>query len=228
VLLDDNFKTIAEAVKEGRNILRNLRKAIVYLSSSIFDSIFLIAGALLVGLALPMNALQILWVNFFADSFPGIALAFEKGIDQTESCPINIRQGIFTQEMKFIVFVAGILSSACLFLMYWLFLRAGYDPATVRTFVFTTFGTYTLFLGFSMRSLKKSLFEYNPFGNSYMIGSILFGLILMAVAVYVPFFQGLFNTVDLSSWWLILSLAFSAVNIFLIELSKLVFRQVND
>lgn len=228
VLLDDNFKTIAEAIKEGRNILRNLRKAIVYLASSIFDSIFLIAGALLFGIALPMNALQILWVNFFTDSFPGIAIAFEKGIDAPESRPTDIRKGLFTSEMKFIVFIAGTFSSIGLFLMYWLFLRAGYDPTIVRTFVFVTFGTYTLFLGFSMRSLKKSIFEYNPFGNPYMVGSIFFGLILMAIAVYVPFFQGLFNTVDLSSWWLLLSLGFSAVNIFIIEISKLIFRHKVD
>ena len=79
VLLDDNFETIVAAVEEGRQILKNIRKVLVYLLSSVFDELLLIGGALAVGLPLPLNALQILYVNFFSDSFPAIAFAFEKG-----------------------------------------------------------------------------------------------------------------------------------------------------
>ena len=78
VLLDDNFETIVAAVEEGRQIMHNIRKVLVYLLSSVADALILIGGALLMGLALPVNALQILWVNFFSDSFPAVAFAFEK------------------------------------------------------------------------------------------------------------------------------------------------------
>ena len=70
VLLDDNYNTIISAINEGRRTMENVRKVIVYLLSSILDELILIGGSLLIGLNLPMNAIQILWVNFFTDSFP--------------------------------------------------------------------------------------------------------------------------------------------------------------
>ena len=71
-LLDDNFETIVAAIEEGRQILSNLRKVLVYLLSNVTDGLILIGGSLLTGLPLPLNALQILWVNFFTDSFPAV------------------------------------------------------------------------------------------------------------------------------------------------------------
>lgn len=78
VLLDDNFETIVTAIEEGRQILGNIRKVLVYLFSNVADGLILIGGSLLTGLPLPLNPLQILWVNFFTDSFPAVSYAFEK------------------------------------------------------------------------------------------------------------------------------------------------------
>ena len=78
VLLDDNFETIVAAVEEGRQILKNIRKVLVYLLSSVFDELLLIGGALAVGLPLPLNALQILYVNFFLGQFSGDSLCLRK------------------------------------------------------------------------------------------------------------------------------------------------------
>jgi len=78
VLLDNSFKTITLAIEEGRRIIMNIRKVVTYLLSDSLDEVFLIGGSLLLGFPLPLNALQILWVNFFSDSFPSVAFAFEK------------------------------------------------------------------------------------------------------------------------------------------------------
>jgi Ca2+-transporting ATPase len=78
VLLDDNFNTLVTAIEEGRRIIDNIRKVIVYVLSNSLDALLLIGGALISGLALPLNAIQILFVNFFTDSFPAVALAFEE------------------------------------------------------------------------------------------------------------------------------------------------------
>ncbi|PIR87386.1 MAG: hypothetical protein COU11_00685 [Candidatus Harrisonbacteria bacterium CG10_big_fil_rev_8_21_14_0_10_49_15] len=227
VLLDDNFETIVEAVSEGRRILRNMRKAIVYLGSNTLDLVFLIGGSLVIGLPLPFNALQILWVNLFTDSLPGIALAFEDQVDSETRRPLNVRHGIFTAEMKFLVFVAGIVSSATLFALYYWLTKQGYAEEVVRTFIFAAFGTYSLFLILSVRSLTSSIFKYNPFSNRFLIGSIGIGLFLMTIAIYAPFFQKLFDTVDLSAPWLLGVLAFGVFNILLIELGKMLYREDN-
>ena len=78
VLLDDNFETIVAAVEEGRQIMHNIRKVLVYLLSSVADALILIGGALLMGLALPVNALQILWVNFSLTAFRRLRLRLKK------------------------------------------------------------------------------------------------------------------------------------------------------
>ena len=225
ILLDNNFETIVKAINEGRRIIANIKKVIVYMLSSALDEIILIGGALIAGLALPINPLQILWVNFFTDSFPGIALAFEDGIDRLKLKPPKLHKNLLDSEMKFLILVIGILSSLLLFALYWGLLRLGFNEAVVKTFIFAAFGTYTLLLIFSVRSLKHNLFTINPFSNIYLLLSVICGLILMWVAIYVPFFQKLFETVALPYEWLWGVFGVSVLNILLIEFGKWIFRK---
>ncbi|MEX2013461.1 MAG: HAD-IC family P-type ATPase [Parcubacteria group bacterium] len=225
VLLDDNFETIAASVEEGRQILNNIRKVLVYLLSSVADGLLLIGGALLTGLALPLNALQILWVNFFTDSFPAVAFAFEKDIDGLTRRPRSIRSGLFDPLMKFLILFIGFSTSALLFILYWLLLRVGFPEETVRTFIFASFGTYTLFLALSVRSLEKSIFEYPLFSNLYLIMGISIGIVMMVAAIYVPFLQSLFDTVSLPFYWVLGVVLIGILNIAAIELGKLFFRR---
>lgn len=221
VLLDDNFETIAAAVEEGRQIMHNIRKVLVYLLSSVADELFLIGGALATGLVLPLNALQILWVNFFSDSFPAIAFAFEKDVDgRMIRRPESMRAGLFNPLMRFLVLFIGLSTSALLFLLYWLLLRAEFPAEVVRTFIFASFGSYSLFLAFSLRSLEQSIFTYAPFSNRYLVVGVGIGITLLGTAIYVPFFQDLLNTVALPLPWLLGVVAVGALNIIAVELGK--------
>lgn len=234
VLLDDNFETIAASVEEGRQILNNIRKVLVYLLSSVTDELLLIGGALIAGLTLPLNALQILWVNFFTDSFPAVAFAFEKDIDglTRNSQSINsgygrlrLGAGLFDPLMKFLILFIGLSTSAFLFLLYWLLLRVGFPEEIVKTFIFASFGSYSLFLAFSVRSLEKSIFEYPLFSNHYLVLGISIGIIMMAAAIYVPFLQSLFNTVSLPFYWALGVVLVWILNIAAIEFGKMIFRR---
>lgn len=224
VLLDDNFETIVAAIEEGRQILGNIRKVLVYLLSNVTDALILIGGSLAMGVPLPLNALQILWVNFFSDSFPAVAFAFEKDRDALSHKPTGKKIILFNPLMKFLIIVIGISSSALLLGLYILLLNAGYELALVQTFIFAAFGTYTLLLALSVRSLDKSIFSYPIFSNRYLTGGILAGLVLMAVAVYVPIFQELFGTVPLPAHWVIGVLLVGVFNIVLIEFAKKLFN----
>ncbi|MDO8493178.1 MAG: HAD-IC family P-type ATPase [bacterium] len=225
VLLDDNFETIVAAVEEGRQIMNNIRKVLVYLMSDVADELFLIGGALIAGLPLPLSALQILWVNFFSDSFPAIAFAFEKNIDGFSGGPKSIKNGLFDHLMKFLILFIGLSTSAFLFLIYWLLLRAGYAEDLVRTFIFASFGSYSLFLAFSVRSLEKSIFEYSPFSNPYLVGGTIIGLIMMISGVYVPFMQSLLGTVSLPFYWLVGVVSIGMLNIAGVEFGKFIYRR---
>lgn len=223
VLLNNNFETIAAAVEEGRQILSNIRKVIVYLLSDTADELFLIGGALMTGLALPLNALQILYVNFFSDSFPAVAFAFEKNIDGLTHRPRNIKAGLFDPLMRSLILFIGLSTSAFLFILYWLLLRAGFQEDVVRTFIFASFGSYTLFLAFSVRSLEKSILKYSVFSNLYMVAGVGIGIILMGAAIYTPFLQSVLGTVSLPPFWLLAVVSVGILNIVAVEFGKWIF-----
>jgi Ca2+-transporting ATPase len=225
VLLDDNFETIAAAVEEGRQILHNIRKVLVYLLSSVADELFLIGGALIAGMTLPLNALQILWVNFFSDSFPAIAFAFEKNGGGTSRHPRDAKAGLFDPLMKFLILFIGLFTSALLFILYWSLLRAGFPEELVRTFIFASFGSYTLFLAFSVRNLEKNIFAYPTFSNRFLVAGTGIGIVLMGAAIYTPFLQTLLDTVSLPLPWLLGVVAVGVVNITAVECGKWLFRR---
>lgn len=224
VLLDDSFETIVAAIEEGRRILDNIRKVIVYLLSGALDELLLIGGALVAGIALPLTALQILFVNFFTDSFPALALAFEEGIDGLGSKPRTLDRNLFDRAVRFQIVVIGISTSALLFLLYYFLLARGFPPAVVRTFTFASFATYTLFLSFSVRSLERSVFTYNPFSNRYLSVGAGFGVLLTAGAVYLPAGQRIFDTVPLSLPWLVAVAGVGILNILAVEFGKWILR----
>lgn len=227
VLLDNDFSTIVAAIEEGRRILENIRKVIVYLVSSIFDELILIGAALAFGLALPLNALQILFINFVTDSLPAIGLAFEDHIDHLMGQKRRTHLNLFDREMKFLTLAIGIPTSILLFVLYGLMLKAGLDPELVRTFIFASFGSYSLFLIFAVRSLRKSVFLYNPFSNPYLLLGVFLGFVLIGASVYWPPLQQFLGNVSLPLVWLLGVAGVGIINILAIEVGKFFIRRNN-
>lgn len=225
VILDDNFETIVAAIGEGRQILQNMRKIIVYLFSGVLDELILIGGALATGLPLPLNALQILWVNFFSDSFPAVSLAFEEERNVFSSNPSDLRKRLIDKEMRFFIFAIGVTTSALLFVLYYALLRLGYAGEIVRTFIFGSFAVYTLFLIFSVKSLKKSILHYNPFDNLYLVAGVSVGIVLTLAAMYAPPLQAILGTVALPLPWLLGVVGVGVLNIIAVEFGKYLFRR---
>ncbi len=224
IILDDNFETIVAAVEEGRRTLHNIKKVIVYLFSNVFDGLIVIGGCLILGIPIPLNPAQILWINFFLDSFPGIALGFENGIDHLRDKP-HKKGDLIDPTMKFLIFVIGVFTSLCLLFIYIALLKTDFDRDLIRTFIFASFSLYTLFLIFSVKDLKENIFSYNPFSNKYLNTAVVGGFVFTFAAIYLPPLQKALGTVSLPPIWLLGVSAFGLVNIFLVELAKLFFRK---
>lgn len=224
VLLDDSFETIVAAIEEGRKILDNIRKVIVYLLSDALDELLLIGGALLAGFPLPLTALQILFVNFFSDSFPALALAFEEGVDDLGRKPRKLDRNLFDRAMRLQIVVIGVATSLLLFVLYAILLAWGLPEPLVRTFTFASFATYTLFLAFSVRSLERSIFTYNPFSNMFLTAGAGVGMALTLLAVYLPWGNRVFDTVPLPLPWLLGVIAVGLINILAVEAGKRLVR----
>lgn len=126
--------------------------------------------------------------------------------------------------MKFLIFVIGSMTSVLLFFLYVFLLRAGYNVEIVRTFIFGAFATYSLLLAFSVRSLEKSIFSYNPFSNVYLTAGVLFGITMTLCAIYVPFAHHVFDTVALPLPWLAGVFVVGIANMTLVEIGKVLLR----
>lgn len=219
IVLDDNFETIVEAIFEGRNVLRKMRSVITYLLADSFDELMLVGGSILISLPLPITALQILFVKFFSDIFPAMAFTFEKSnaFGHSHTPP---KTDLFDKRIRLFTIWRGLFSSMILFGTYIVLLHLGFDEALVRTFTFTAFATYILFLAFSMRNLEKSIFTYNPFSNLWLTAGVVLGFGTIMLAVYIPFMQKLLNTVPLPPLWFAGIITIGLVNLVVMEIFK--------
>lgn len=224
VLLDDNFEIIVAAIEEGKRIIRNIRKTFVYLMSNSLDEIILVGGSLLIAIPVPLTALQIIWVNFFTGSLPAIAFAFDRDHD-TNTTTSPSKNNIITPRVLFLSFGIGAFTSMLLFALYWLLLTTRLPLAEVQTFLFACFGSYSLFVAFSLRSLTRPLISYNPFSNRFLVAGVTLGIALLAATIYVPPFQHVFNTVPLGSMWLLPLIGWVAFNILIVEIAKWIFSR---
>ncbi len=224
VLLNDNFQTIVSAIEEGKRMLVNIRKSFVYLMANCLDGVFLIGGSLLVGLAMPLTALQVLWVNFLTGSLPAISFAFDQDFDSKKRIS-KTKEKILNNEVKFLTIILGTLNSLLLLLLYMFLARTSLDEELVKTFIFTCLASYVLILAFALRSLKRPIFTYNIFSNKFLTIGVLIGVLFLVATIYVPFLQEVFNTVNLPLLWWGWAGLWSILNVFLVEITKWLFRK---
>ena len=224
VLLTDNFNIIVAAVEEGRAIIDNIRKVITYLLSDSFTETLLIGISIILGWPLPVTAVQILWVNLIEDGLPGVALAFErKEKDVLTRKPEGKKTRLFTNEMKTIIFIIGLVTDLILVGLLWWLLQQGYEIQYVRTMIFGGLGINSLFYIFSCKSLRRNIWHINPFSNRFLVLAVLFGFLMLVAGIHLPILQTLLKTVPLGpTSWLVL-LAFGVLNIVLIEVAKYYF-----
>jgi Ca2+-transporting ATPase len=221
VLLDDNFSVIVAAVEEGRGILDNIRKVITYLLSDSFTEVILVGSSMFAGLPLPITAAQILWVNLIEDGLPGIALAFEpKEKDIMEQKPERHDTPLLTKEMKTIIFAIGILTDIALFGIFLWLLGVDHEITHIRTMVFAALTIDSLFYVFSCKSLRHNLWHTDVLSNKYLVIAWIVGIVMLFVAIYVPTFQTLLDTVPLSTndWGLLFGLGL--LELVMVELTK--------
>jgi Ca2+-transporting ATPase len=226
ILTDDNFASIVDAVEEGRGIFGNVKKYLMYLLSSNLGEILLMAIGVMIGLPLPLVAIQILWVNLATDGLPAIALSVdptEKGTMKKK--PRDPKEGVFTRPVVALMIIGGIWSAFVNLYMFWWALGAGIELMEARSMIFVTLILIQFFKAFNYRSDSKSIFELGFFANRWLLIAIFWETILMLFIVYLPFLQEPFSTHSLTLFdWGIVILA--ALTIFpILEGAKLAIRK---
>ncbi|WP_166332431.1 cation-transporting P-type ATPase [Sphingobacterium chungjuense] len=203
VLADDNFRTIVDAVEEGRRIYDNLKKTILFILPTNGAESLLIMASILFGYIMPLTPLQILWVNMVTSVTVSLALAFEEIEDGTMKRPPRrekepLLSGYFIWR---IIFVSVLIGGGTLYLVQYLTAQ-GVENGTIRTVTMQTIVISQLFHLFNCRSIHGTAFDSKFFSNKaiYIVAIILF--VLQAAITYLPFMNNIFDTepIALSFW----------------------------
>ncbi|WP_026675928.1 calcium-translocating P-type ATPase, SERCA-type [Fictibacillus gelatini] len=210
VLSDDNFATIRAAIEEGRNIYENIRKFIRYLLASNVGEILVMLFAMLLKMPLPLLPIQILWVNLVTDGLPAMALGVDPAEDNVmKREPRKSNEGVFSRGLGWKIISRGFMIGAVTTLAFWIALKENPDfLIRAQTIAFCTLVMAQLIHVFDCRS-ERSVFHRNPFQNIYLVLAVLSSVLLLLVAMYIPFLQSIFHTIPLNlrDWLLVIGMA---------------------
>lgn len=219
ILVDDNFSTITRAIGEGRNIYLTLKKVILYLASTSLGEVAIIAGAIIIGLPLPLLAVQIIWLNFVTDGFFVLALAQdppeENLITRNELRSETLIDYLMA---KRILLMGTTMLLACLPLFY---LYLNRDLSYARSAALVVMSSIQWFNALNVRSHSVSVFKTSIFNNHYIIAAFASVIFLQFVAIQTEIGNRLLHTVPLEPRdWVITVVAASSI-IFVEEARKL-------
>lgn len=239
ILTDDNFASIVGAVEEGRHAWNNLEKAILYTLPTNGGQALLVMGAILVApfvalfaMRLPLEPIQILWINLFDSVFLTMPLMMEpkeKGL--LEASPRDPKEKIANSLFFERVGLVSVAMAITGFLIYWNF---GHLALATDNILLTEAQTATLMavvfvhVGYIMtaRSTFESAFTFSPFSNKWILGGVAITIITDLAIVYMPALNSVFRTAPFpAEWWPFVAIGLP-VGFFVPELEKLVRRQL--
>jgi len=226
ILTDDNFTTIVAAIEEGRNIYNNIKKSVLFLLSCNAGEIIAIFTSILIGWPTPLIPIHILWVNLVTDTLPALALGVEPGDpDVLKAPPRAPTESLFAHGGGATVIGNGIVIGLLTLAAYRIGLNwhAG-SLIHARTMAFAVLSLSQLFHAFNMRHDTKSIFQVGILSNLFLLGAVLFGILMQVGVISVPLFAGIFKVVGLSARDWLYVLILSILPIVLNESAKLTRR----
>jgi len=227
VLTDDNFASIVAAVEQGRVIYSNIRKFVYFLLACNIGEILIIFGSMVLGLPIPLLPVQLLWLNLVTDGAPALALGLEAGDSDTMAHPPRSPQEhVINRDMATGIAVVGLVDTAAIVGVFYLALQRYPDQLiAAQTIAFVALCCSELIRAFAARSEYHSVLSIGVFSNRWMVWAVGVSMLLVLIAVYVPFLQPFFDTVPLGvEDWLLMAPFFLASPVAM-ELVKLHFRR---
>jgi len=215
VLLDDAFKTIVSAVRYGRIIFENIRKAVMFMLCTNVAEILAVTIATIIGgflfFPLPLLPLQILYLNVITDVFPALALGMGKGEPGImNQQPHRKNEPVLTKSHWLSIAGWSFIISVCVLAALALAIyRFGFDQEQAVTISFLTLAFGKLWFVFNLRSPGSRFISNEIIKNRYVAGSILLCIVLLLAAVYLPGLSDVLGTRDpgQTGWFLLLGMS---------------------
>lgn len=221
ILADDNFSTIVNAVEEGRSIYDNVRKFVKFLFTSNLGEVLTIFLGIILGLPLPLLAIQILWVNLITDGLPALALSVDPSDgDIMKRSPRPKAEGIITGTMVLDMALVGAVISLGTLGVFYLTLPSGEEYA--RSMAFTTLVFFQLWNAVNCRSERHSMIGPKFFKNVYLLAAIGIAILLQLMILYLPFFEDIFVSAAPSVYGWAIIIGVTSTVFFVVEARKLI------
>ena len=226
VLTDDNFATIVQAVKNGRNVYANIRRSIQFLLSGNMAGILTVLYASILSLPVPFAAVHLLFINLLTDSLPAIALGLEPHTDAVmHEKPRPRNEGILTRDFLTNVGLEGLVIAAATVAAFYLGLNEG-GHAMAMTMAFATLCLSRLFHGFNCKAAEPVLFTRRFWNNPSLLGAFLIGAVLLFAVLLVPPLAGVMQAVALPRHLLLAIPGLAITSMLVIQLLKAIRRKI--
>lgn len=225
VLTDDNFATIVKAVKEGRKVYQNIRKAVRFLLSSNTGEVIALFIATMLGMRI-LGPIHILWINLVTDTFPALALGLEptEG-DVMRKPPRDAKVPLLDGRTWTSIGLTGAVEAALTLFAFIIGSKISQEYA--MTMAFVTLGISQLFASFGARSDHTSVFRLGIFKNRIMLLAMLVSGVLQVSVVIVPFLRNVFDLAMLSNTHWLMVFGLSAFMLVFSEIEKIFIRVIN-
>ena len=222
VLADDNFASIAAAVREGRTVYDNLKKVISWTLPTNAGESMVVVLALLAGLALPVTAVQILWINLITAITLGLALAFEPTESGTMARPPRRRDApILSGSLVWHVVLVSLLFLAAVFGIFTYAIDKGYPLALAQTMAMNTLVVLEIFHLFFIRNIHSTSLTWAAARGTKVVWTVVVAITAAQSAVtYLPPLQAMLGTRPIPPMDGLLILALGAAFFALIEIEK--------
>jgi len=229
ILADDNFATIVKAVREGRRVYINIKRAIYYLlSANIAEIIIMLLGAL-VGWGMPLTGMQLLYINVLADGIPGFGLSREKADEGImDNPPIGVDESLLSRGVPQRIVVSSITFVIISLVAFYIgrFVEvAGALPSIElgRTMAFLTLTLASTYHIFNARS-NGSIFKEGLARNKMILWTTLLSLSITILFMLTPL-RSFVNAVALSGTHWFIAVGLSLMIFAVIEIEKLIVRR---
>lgn len=228
IIIDDNFKSISEGIKEGRVAYANIRKIVLFLLSCGLAEVLFCLLSIIFGYELPLIAIQLLWINVVTDGLQDMALSFEKSNKNVmQEKPRPTSESIFNFNMMKEVLIYGISISLIVFLIWKNLIDQKTNLVLARSIIMMLMVFIQNIHVLNCRSESLSIFK-TPLSTNPLITNVILGSILLQLIVTeIPFFANKLSIMTIPFNNIISIFLFSLIIIVIGEIYKIIANQIN-
>lgn len=221
VLTDDNFASIVSGIEEGRTTYDNVRRIVIVLVSTGLSEVVMFAAALMLGLPMPLAAVQLLWLNVVTNGMQDVTLGFERGTgDSLKRPPRPPSQPLIDRTALMMIVPPALYMAATAIALFVWQLEHGASVEAARNFVLFTTVLFQNAYVLCMRSERTALFRLPLFGNPWLLVGVGSALMLQLVVQYLPIAGSVLGTAPMEGADYLRAIAAAGGLLFVTEITK--------